>query len=116
METMILALSYLTQRFFYRLIEFLRHWYVKSVRIYSHFVLNQLERLDYRLAWKITLKNLFQPLYKDYSVIGYILGFLFRSFRLLFASFIYAAIFSVAAVFYLLWLSVPIFLVYKIFA
>lgn len=114
-ENMVLALGYLAQRFFYRIAEFFRHWYVKSVKIYSNFVLNQLERIDYYFAWKITLKNLFQPLYKDYSVIGYILGFVFRSMRFLVATFVYGAVFAVAAAFYILWLLLPIFLVYKTF-
>ena len=109
------APTYLIHRFFYRVIEFFRHWYIKSASFYWHFVINQLERLDYYLAWRITLKYLFQPLYKDYTLIGYILGFIFRSARLLIASIIYAVIFAVALVLYVLWLLVPVLLVYKVF-
>ena len=38
----------------------------------------------------MTLQNLFQPLYKDYSMIGYVLGFLFRIARLAIATVVYA--------------------------
>ena len=114
-KSMHFALSYLAHRFLYRIVEFLRHWYVKSVRIYSDFVLNVLGRIDYYLAWKITLKYLFQPLYKDYSLIGYILGFLFRSGRLITASIIYGVLFFIAVGLYLFWLLIPIILIYLIF-
>lgn len=108
------ALGYLVARFFYRIFEFLRHWYVRSVRWYSNIVINKLEDLDYYLAWRITLKNLFQPLYKDFSVIGYTLGFIFRFFRLLMGGIIYAAIFLVALLFYMAWLALPPYLLYRV--
>ena len=111
-----MALTYLVQRFFYRLIEFLRHWYVKSIRIYSNFVLDKLERLDYYLAWKITLKNLFKPLYKDYTFLGFILGFIFRLIRLFIGGFIYGAVFLMAVAFYLVWLLLPVVLIFKVLA
>ena len=52
------ALVYLLERFFHRIFEFLRHWYVKSGRMYSSWFLDQLEEVDYYLAWRITFKNL----------------------------------------------------------
>jgi hypothetical protein len=108
---MTIAIFYLAQRFIYRIFEFLRHWYVKSVRIYLNYVINLLEKIDYYFAWEITLKNLFRPLYKDYSVIGYALGFFFRIFRLLVSSLIYLLIFGVIIAIYLAWVVFPILLV-----
>ncbi|MEK7630004.1 MAG: hypothetical protein AAB432_01295 [Patescibacteria group bacterium] len=110
------ALVYLVQQFFYRIFDFFYHWYIKSGRFYSNIVLNRLEKLDYYFAWRITLKNLFQPLYKDYSIIGYVLGFFFRLLRLLITSVIYAFIFIFAAGLYLLWLAAPIYLIAKTFS
>jgi len=104
------APGYLIQRFFYRIFEFLRHWYVKSFRIYSNFVIDKLEDIDYYLAWRVTLKNLFQPLYKDYSIIGYVLGFFFRFWRLLIGTIIYAFIFIIAIGLYIIWLLIPPYL------
>lgn len=98
---------YLLYRFFYRIKEFLRHWYVKSAWVYSDFVISKLEKLDYVLAWKITIKNLFKPLYKDYSVIGYIFGFVFRFLRLVLASALYALIFFVALSLFVIWALIP---------
>lgn len=108
------TVPYLLGRALYRAKEFLRHWYVKSARIYSNFVLERFERMDHVLAWKITAKHLFQPLYKDYSVAGYVLGFLFRFVRLLAASAVYAVAFVLAVALYLAWLALPAFIVYRI--
>ena len=107
------AFIYLAKRFFYRIVEFLRHWYVKSLRYYSNFSLNQFERLDRFFALKITLKNLFQPLYKDYSPIGYILGFGFRVSRVFAASVVYLLILLILVFLYLVWVFFPIFAVVK---
>ena len=110
-----LAIIYLFNRFFYRIFEFLKHWYFKSFKYYSNFCLNQFEKLDRYFAWKITFKNLFKPLYGDYSPIGHIIGFFFRSLRFLGGTLVYGSLFFLLVVLYLLWLLLPIFLVSKIF-
>jgi len=109
------TLIYLVRRFFYRVFEFLRHWYVKSFSIYSHTVINFLEQLDKFFALRVTLRHLFQPLYKDYSFIGYVLGFFFRIWRVIIASLIYAIIIVVAIFFYVVWLLTPVYIIYRIF-
>ncbi|MFH0806613.1 MAG: hypothetical protein V1885_02735 [Candidatus Brennerbacteria bacterium] len=101
------ALIYVFRRAVYRIAEFLRHWYVKSAKIYFNFVLNRLERLDYFFAWRITARHLFHPLYGDYSIVGYVLGFMFRSLRFLVASAIYAVFLVVALGAYIVWLLIP---------
>lgn len=113
-ETMIeTAPTYLFYRFFYRIKSFLTHWYIRSGRLYWHFVINKLEKLDYYLAWKITFKYLFKPLYKDYSPLGYLLGFILRSGRLILATLIYLLILTAAGIGYLLWLVFPPFVLYQ---
>lgn len=108
------APAYILERFFYRLYRFLYHWYVKSAKIYSDFVLNVLGRIDYYLAWRITLRYLFQPLYKDYSLLGYVLGFGFRIMRLLGAGIFYLSFFAVVFLLYLVWIfSIP-YAIYRI--
>lgn len=107
--------TYLGYRFAYRIVEFLRHWYARSMRRYANFVIDRLQKLDYTLAWKITLKNLFQPLYKDYSLIGYALGFIFRAGRLALASIVYLIIFFIAIAVYIVWLLIPAYLAARVF-
>ncbi|MDI6733993.1 MAG: hypothetical protein QMD50_00665 [Patescibacteria group bacterium] len=77
--------------------------------------MDQLGELDYFLAWRITFKHIFQPLYKDYTVLGYVLGFGFRLGRLFIGSIIYLIIFAVAIGVYLFWLAVPIYIISRAF-
>jgi hypothetical protein len=105
---------YLINRFFYRLIEFLRHWYFNSFKIYSHFIISLLEKFDRKLAFKVTTKHLFQPLYQDQTLIGYILGFFFRTARLIIGGVFYILIIAIAIFIYLSWLAVLPYIIYKI--
>jgi len=82
--------------------------------MYSNFVLDRLARIDRVLAWRVNLKYLFQPLYRDYSVIGYVMGFLLRSLRLAGISVIYLFIFAIAIFVYVVWLLAPIFILSKV--
>jgi len=107
-------IPYLFIRLLYRLIESLRHWYLDSFKIYSHFIISLLEKFDRKFAFKITLRNLFQPLYQDRSLIGYALGFSFRTGRLIIGGIIYIIMLSAAIFFYLAWLAVPIYIIFKI--
>ena len=102
-----MALVYLGERFFWRIADFLRHWYVGSLKAYLNYVLERMENLDKFFAWKITLKNLFSPLYKDYTPVGYLLGFVLRAVRLVVASGVYLLIFIAAFFLYLVWLLIP---------
>lgn len=110
-----MALVYLIRRFFFRIVEFLRHWYVKSFKIYSNFVFDQLQKMDRTLAWRVNVRYLFQPLYKDYSIIGYVLGFILRISRLLGISAIYLVIFLFVIAVYVVWLMIPIAIILRIF-
>ncbi|OGY61481.1 MAG: hypothetical protein A3F99_02040 [Candidatus Colwellbacteria bacterium RIFCSPLOWO2_12_FULL_43_11] len=104
---------YLTIKFFNRLQEFLKHWYVGGFRIGSHLTISVLERLDRRLAFRVTLKYFFQPLFQDRSVIGYIFGFLFRSGRLIIALALYLLVVIFALSLYAIWAATLPFLVYQ---
>jgi len=105
---------YLFNRFIFRAQEFLRHWYVGGFFYFKRVVFSFLAKLDKFFALKITWRYLFQPLYQDRNPLGYILGFIFRSGRLLVSGFIYLVIIAVAVVLYLVWMAIPIFSIYKI--
>ena len=80
----------------------------------ARITLNILERLDRLFAVKINLRLLFHPLYRDYSIVGRILGPFFRFIRVGIGSLIYAVIGFVAVSLYILWAALPLFIVYKI--
>jgi hypothetical protein len=108
------SISYILNRFFFRVYYFLYHWYIRGFRKFFNWVLNYLEKLDYKFALRINLKNIFQPLYQDYSFFGYILGFIMRSFRILIAIFIYGLFIIFCSFLFILWALVPVFLIYQI--
>lgn len=108
------AFIYIINRFFYRFVEFWRHWYIGSFKITSHIFLSLLEKLDRRVALRITFKNFFQPLYQDRSFIGYFLGIIFRSFRLLFGGIFYLLIAILMLAAYLFWLAIPLLIIFEI--
>lgn len=106
---------YLFNRFLHRLLKFLQRWYFGSFKIYSHFIFSLLERVDRKLAFKITLRNLFKPLYQDESFIGHILGFCFRTVRLMAGGIIYIILITIFILIYLAWLAAPLYIIFKIF-
>lgn len=105
---------YLIQRFFLRAIEFFRHWYIKSFFITAHKAVDVFRSMDQFWALRITLRYFFQPLYGDYSIVGRVLGFIFRSGRVVVAVLLYAAVFSVFLTGYFIWLMIPPYIIFKI--
>ena len=62
---------------------------------------------DRSFAIAITLRHFFEPLYKDYSIIGRILGVVFRSVRVVIGGAVYLLLALGFAALYLLWLAIP---------
>ncbi len=62
---------------------------------------------DRSFALAITLRHFFEPLYKDYSIIGRILGIVFRSARIVIGGVFYLVLAFVFAIVYLIWLAIP---------
>jgi hypothetical protein len=101
------SVVYLARRFFYRLLDFFHHWYVDGSRVFGRHFMATLTAADQRFAVAITLRHFFEPLYKDYSVIGRILGIVFRSVRVLIGGVFYLALTLAFAFVYLVWLAIP---------
>lgn len=70
-----------------------------------------MERLDQSLAVKVTARYFFKPLYQDYSILGYILGFIFRSVRLFAGGFVYLLVILCATAVYILWAGLPVYII-----
>jgi hypothetical protein len=98
---------YLIQRFFYVILDFFHHWYVDGSRAIGNKFMVTLEATDQSFAVKITLRHFFEPLYKDYSVVGRVLGIVFRTGRVLIGGILYVVITLCFAVVYLVWLAIP---------
>ena len=98
---------YLVQRFFYRIADFFHHWYIDGSRYLGHRFLLILQNIDRSLAIKITVAHFFEPLYRDYSVVGRILGFVFRASRIIIGGILYFVLGTMFLVLYIVWLLLP---------
>ena len=105
------AFVYIIQQFFYRFLDFFYHWYVDGSRFIAHKFISALAEMDKTFAVGITLRHFFEPLYKDYSIVGRILGIVFRSGRVLMGGVIYLIFAIVCFFLYLTWVAVPAILI-----
>lgn len=96
------------------LIDFIRHWYLDAPRRYAHHVVNFLETCDRTLAFRVTWRHFFEPLYHDESAVGYAIDIPFRFVRLAIGGVFYAAFIALAFVPFLLWIAIPPYLALKI--
>lgn len=101
------SLIYVIHRFLYRLVDFFHNWYVHGSRNFTHWFVSTLESVDRTVALKVTLRHFFEPLYKDYTIVGRILGIVFRSGRVLIGFVVYAVLTVVFLFIYAAWLTLP---------
>lgn len=101
------ALGYLVWRVVFRVLDFFHHWYGDASRRIAHTALSTLEGLDRTFALRMTLRHFFVPLYKDYTIVGRILGIIFRTGRTLVALAVYLVIAFIFFVLYVVWLLIP---------
>lgn len=106
------SLVYLANRFIYRVGDFFHHWYMDGSRAIGRKFLTVLSDLDRTFALRVTLKHFFQPLYKDYSAMGRILGIIFRTGRVIVAAVIYLVVILIGALIYIAWLAVPVIILF----
>ena len=62
---------------------------------------------DQSFAVAITLRHFFEPLYKDYTIIGRIMGIFFRSVRVVIGGALYLVLAIAFAIVYVIWLAIP---------
>ncbi len=107
---MLLALRYLVTRFFYRIWQFLVHWYAHGFLLFWEKTLALFAHLDQAIALRITLRYFFEPLYRDYTTLGRVLGVVFRSGRVIVGVFAYGVLGIFAVALYVLWALLPLYI------
>jgi len=105
------SLIYIANRVLYRIGDFFHHWYIDGSRRFIHAFISKLEELDKAFAFRVTIKHFFEPLYKDYSIVGRILGIVFRLGRIAVGGVTYAFISVVFLAAYIAWLLIPVAIV-----
>ena len=108
------ALVYIFKNIFSQTAEFFTHWYIGGYRAISRRLIDFLEELDRTIDFRITIHYFGTPLFQDRTIVGYALGFIFRSFRLLLGGLFYLVVIVIGIFIYIAWAAIPIFIVYKI--
>jgi len=104
---------YITTRFVYKLVEFFRDWYIGFFFLLSRLASHVFGILDRSLALRVNLHHFFEPLYQDRTILGYVLGFVFRLVRLLAGLGFYLALAIVFVLIYITWCLIPFYLIYE---
>jgi hypothetical protein len=101
------SLGYLFYRFFLRIYLFFYHWYVDGSVRFLRFFRNVFFGLEQGFAIRLTIRYFFVPLYKDYTIIGRIIGPIFRLGRIVIGLIIYCSAFLIILTSYLFWILIP---------
>ena len=107
-------LTYLLRSIAHHLAGFFRDWYGRSFYFAFSKAFDTVRYLEQILALKVTLQFWFQPLYQDYSFLGYFLGLPARTARIIAGIFIYALVLVAFALAYIVWAALLPLLIYKL--
>jgi len=107
-------IGYFFLNLYLQIVFFIRRWYLDSFYFWHQIGFNLIRTLDRYFALKITIRHWFKPLYQDYTTLGYILGFIFRTGRIISAGLIYFLFILLISATYLFWIFIPIFLILRI--
>jgi hypothetical protein len=106
------SVAYLMHRALYRVYRFFYDWFIRSFLFTWKAFRAYIRSFEDVLAVRIQLRNLFQPLYQDYTVLGYVLGFIFRVMRVFMGVILYPIFLGVAVALYLIWVAIPFYIFY----
>lgn len=94
-----------------RILMFFYNWYIASFFAFSDFFTSVFEALDQTWALRVTARYLFRPLYQDRTIVGFVLGFIFRLGRLIIGSMLYGGVFIVGVSLYLAFAAIPVLII-----
>ena len=109
------ALVYLVHRVFVFIGNFIHHWYIDGSRFFFTTAQSIFLQVERTFAVSTTLGHFFEPLYQDYSIVGIIIGPLFRLGRVLTGIVVYILLGVPYLCLYLVWIGAPIGLFFYIF-
>jgi len=107
-------ISYLIRSLAHHFVSFFYDWYVRSFYLIFSKAFDSLRFLEKTIALKVTVQFWFQPLYQDYTLLGYLVGFPARTLRIIFGIALYGFVLTAFAFAYLIWALLLPIVVYKI--
>ena len=113
MEMISQVAIYLAKTFAFRIGLFFQRWYVGGFFTLYGLWLRLVRACERRLAIRINVRFLFQPLYQERNIVGYVLGFLYRFVKICVGGTLYFGTFALVIVAYVIWAAFPLVLIYK---
>ncbi len=105
---------YLLKLFWFRICMFFMHWYRDGMLYAYGMLLRSFRWIDRKFGMRVNIRFFFQPLYQERNLTGYVLGFLFRTFRLACGAVIAIACAAGIGAASIAWVLVPVFIIGKI--
>ncbi len=93
---------------------FFRRWYAGGFFVVYDMVRSLFRRLERKFALRANAHFLFKPLYQEYNIVGYVIGFVYRALTLLFGGLVYAFIGLSGVVVFAAWAAIPAYGIYRI--
>jgi hypothetical protein len=92
------------------LIDFIDFWFHHFPRRITRSFFDFIYYLDKFFGLKANLRNLTQPLFRDFSIVGYAIAFSYRLIKVFTSGIIYLFVALLYLIFLILWIFLPIFL------
>ncbi len=89
-------------------------WYSRGLMIAARFVGQEIQSLSDRLSIPILIRNLFKPMFGDYSRSGRIISFFVRLFVFIFKGIGFLLWTILLAMLFVVWIAVPLMAVYQV--
>ncbi len=106
---------YIFYNTFLRVFLFFKHWYIDSWYFTYGRILKFSRFIEKKYSIRINLHFLFEPLYQERNIVGYVLGFLFRLFIIIVSALLHLITFLFWGAIYTIWALIPIYIFYRIF-
>ena len=106
---------YLLKTLFFRIEAFFRRWYVGGFFVVYEHTRNNIAKWEKFFAVRISAHFLLKPLYQEYSIVGYGMGFIARLGRIVAGSIWYTVFILGATLVYVCWATIPLYIIYAFF-
>lgn len=114
-NVLIRALRYIGLEFVWGILYFPLWWYSTGTKKMLFFITREIAELAHSLNLKILLKSLFKPMFGDYSREGRLISIFVRFFHLIFLTFAQLVFAIVLICLFIIWMLLPVVVVYFIF-
>ncbi|USN53226.1 MAG: hypothetical protein H6760_03550 [Candidatus Nomurabacteria bacterium] len=108
------SFSFLFQELLFDVVRFPFWWYSGGLMQLGRFWLSQMRGRAEQLSLRIWLRNMFTPMYGDYTKSGRIISFFLRIVVLVGRLFVFVLWFLIMSVFVIVWLATPPIITYAI--